>query len=165
MYNDCLMRTRYEYDYAVLFDVDEFIYINRTTLGKKGLLQLADYFEHAFPKMTASLEFASWHYPANCPATTVGTFFQKHKLRDQVHITGKNGKIVVRPKYAVEAFVHFVIGTTEGWAEKKLVPTESAFLKHIVWMNPAHVHCNNYVHEDSGLHPGDEGYQAIVAQL
>ena len=161
MYNECVMRARYEYDYAMLFDVDEFLYINTTALGL-GVRLLPDFLDRELPPKVASLEFGSWHYPKNCPVTTIGSLFQRHKLRDAGYLSAKNGKIIVRPRHADEVFVHFVVGVAEGWAQKLFVPVEKAFVKHIVWMHPAHVHCNDYVHEDSGLHPADDGYEPVV---
>ena len=59
-YNDCIMRTRYTHDYALQFDVDEYLAINATALGRTGKVLLPEYLEEAFPKQTASLEFMSW---------------------------------------------------------------------------------------------------------
>ncbi len=153
MYNDCVMRTRHTHDYAVLFDVDEFLYVNASAGGHGGMVQLPDFLNAAFPPKVAALEFVTWHYPANCPVTSVGTFFHRHKLRDPVHITGKNGKIIVRPKYVDEVYVHFPVVWAADWEQKLLIEPERAFVKHIVWMQPKNVHCTNYVHEDTGIAP------------
>jgi hypothetical protein len=80
-FNDCVMRTRYTHDYAMLFDVDEFLYINATTFGRASTVPLAEFFRETFPHQAASLEFVSWGYPRNCPAQTVGNFFDRHKYR------------------------------------------------------------------------------------
>ena len=153
MYNDCIMRARYTHEYALLFDVDEFLYVNSTGAGRSGMVQLPYYLDATFPPKVATLEFMTWHYPENCPATSVGTFFQRHKLRDMQPITGKNGKIIVRTKYVLEAYVHFAVHWAAGWEQKLMLTADQAFLKHIVWMHPAYVHCTNYVHEDTGIMP------------
>ena len=56
MYNECLMRNRYSYDYAIFFDVDEFISINATSMGRKGPVSLPAYLRSTFPaKVTHGL--------------------------------------------------------------------------------------------------------------
>ena len=80
-FNDCVVRTRYTHDYALLFYVDEFLYINATAFGRTGMVPLADWLDGTFPEQTASLEFVSWQYPRNCPALAVGSFFERHKYR------------------------------------------------------------------------------------
>ena len=73
-YNDCLMRTRYTHDYALQFDVDEYLYINGTALGQTGKALLPEYLEEAFPKQTVSLEFMSWQVCSPAfPLQTSGT--------------------------------------------------------------------------------------------
>ncbi|BDA44744.1 hypothetical protein COCOBI_06-2220 [Coccomyxa sp. Obi] len=155
MYNECLMRSKYAYDYAVLFDVDEFIYINTTTLGRKGPVPLPQFLRATFPSKVASLEFSAYAYPKNCPATTTGSFFERHKIRDK-NVLKHHIKVVVKPKFVTEVFVHFVIAVVDGWEVKHVVPLESAFLKHIVWLSPIHAVCRAYVYEDTGLAPGEE---------
>ncbi len=66
-------------------------------------------------------------------------------------------KAVVKPKFVTEVFVHFVIAVVDGWEVKHVVPVESAFLKHVVWLSPIHAVCRAYVYEDTGLAPGEEG--------
>ncbi len=64
MYNECLMRSKYAYDYAVLFDVDEFIYINTTTLGRKGPVPLPQFLRATFPsKVHAPLQHVQSMFP------------------------------------------------------------------------------------------------------
>ncbi len=102
----------------------------------------------------ASLEFAAYAYPKNCPATTTGSFFERHRIRDK-NALKHHIKVVVKPKFVTEVFVHFVIAAADGWEIKHVVPVESAFLKHIVWLSPIHAVCRAYVYEDTGLPPGE----------
>lgn len=154
VYNECLMRSRYSYDYVMFLDVDEFIHLNATTMGRKGPVSLPVFLRHIFPKRTASLEFVAYAYPKNCPATTVGGFMARHKIRDE-NILKHHIKIMVRPKYVKEVFVHFVIAVDDGWQEKLRVREEAAFLKHIVWIPPYRADCRAYVYEDTGKRPGE----------
>lgn len=70
MYNECLMRSKYAYDYAVLFDVDEFIYINTTTMGRKGPVPLPQFLRATFPSKvcpcTTCTERGAPHYTNYC---------------------------------------------------------------------------------------------------
>jgi hypothetical protein len=102
----------------------------------------------------ASLEFAAYAYPKNCPASTTGSFFERHKIRDK-NVLKHHIKVVVKPKFVTEVFVHFVIAAADGWEIKHVVPVESAFLKHIVWLSPIHAVCRAYVYEDTGISPGE----------
>ena len=154
VYNECLMRSRYSYDYVMLLDVDEFIYLNATTMGRKVPVSLPSFLRHTFPRKTATLEFVTYGYPKNCPASTVSAFTERHKLRDR-DIIKHHVKLMVRPKHVQEVFVHFVIAVDEGWQEKLRVKEEAAFLKHIVWYPPFYTNCRAYVYEDTGLGPGE----------
>ena len=155
MYNECLMRSRYSYDYVMFLDVDEFIYLNATTMGRKGPVSLPAFLRHTFPRKTASLEFNTFGYPKNCPASTVGAFPERHKLRDK-NVVKHHVKVIVRPKHVQEVFVHFIIAAVDdGWQDKLRVKEELAFLKHIVWIPPLYVNCRIYVYEDTGLSPGE----------
>lgn len=154
MYNECLMRSRYSYDYTIFLDVDEFIYINATTMGRKGPVSLPVFLRHTMPKRTASLELVTYAYPKNCPATTLGSFVERHKIRDK-HMPKHHVKVIARPKHVRELFVHFVISVEEGWQDKLRVNEESAFLKHIVWLSPYYANCRAYVYEDTGKAPGE----------
>ena len=153
-YNECLMRSRYSYDYVMFLDVDEFIYLNATTMGRKGPVSLPSFLRHTFPRRTASLELVTYAYPKNCPASTVSAFAERHKLRDR-DIIKHHVKVVARPKHVQEVFVHFVIAVDEGWQEKLRVKEEAAFLKHIIWFPPFYTNCRAYVYEDTGLSPGE----------
>ena len=55
MYNECLMRSKYAYDYAILFDVDEFISINQTTMGRKLPVPLPQFLRQTFPSKVCPL--------------------------------------------------------------------------------------------------------------
>ncbi len=54
-YNECLLRSKYAYDFAVLFDVDEFIYMNTTALGIKGPIPLPKFLRQTFPPKVRTL--------------------------------------------------------------------------------------------------------------
>lgn len=153
-YNECLVRSRYSYDYVMFLDVDEFIYLNATTMGRKAPVSLPAFLRHTFPRRTASLELITYAYPKNCPASTVSAFAERHKLRDRSLIK-HHVKLMVRPKHVQEVFVHFVIAVDDGWQEKLRVKEESAFLKHIIWFPPFYTNCRAYVYEDTGLNPGE----------
>lgn len=103
----------------------------------------------------ASLEFAAYAYPKNCPATTTGSFFERHRIRENVPLK-HHVKPIVRPKHVTEVFVHFVIAVTDGWENKHVVPVEKAFLKHVVWLSPENAVCRAYVYDDTGVAPGSE---------
>lgn len=60
-YNECLMRSKYAYDFAILFDVDEFIYMNTTALGVKGPMPLPKFLRQTFPPKVLTLSIA-WGY-------------------------------------------------------------------------------------------------------
>jgi len=109
---------------------------------------------YTFPKKTAALELTTYAYPKNCPASSVGGFVERHKLRDK-NVIGHHVKLIVRPKAVQEIFVHFLISVENGWQEKLRVRQEAAFLKHIVWIPPFYANCRAYVYEDTGLAPGE----------
>lgn len=100
------------------------------------------------------MELPAYAYPKNCPAQTTGSFFERHRIRDK-NVLKYHVKVALRPKFVTEVFVHFVIAVADGWEDKHIVPTESAFLKHIVWIAPKYAHCKAYVYEDTGLPPED----------
>jgi hypothetical protein len=152
MYNECLMRTRYTFDYVLFFDVDEFISINATTMGRKGPVSLQAFLRNTFPAKVASLELPAFAYPKNCPASTTGSFFGRHRIRDKAALK-YHVKVAVKPKFVTEVFVHFVIAVADGWDPKEVLPSDTAFLKHIVWLAPKYAHCTAYVYEDTGLPP------------
>ena len=153
-FNDCVMRTKHTHKYALLFDVDEFLYVNATAFGTPGMMvELPIYLDHTFNDTLASLEFVSWQYPKNCPATIVGSFFERHKFRELQALRKKNGKVIVRPRHVLEVYVHFAVSWEDGWQQKKVVTTDTAFVKHIIWKQAYYVRCSDYVHEDTDEHP------------
>ena len=154
MYNECMMRSRYSHDFVMFLDVDEFISINATALGRQAPVSLPAFLRQTFPKRTASLELVTYGYPRNCPASTSGSFVERHKIRDR-EVIKHHVKVVVRPQAVREVFVHFVVAVEEGWHQKLRVREDAAFLKHLVWLPPAYANCRSYVYEDTGKSPGD----------
>lgn len=43
------MRSRYSYDYVMFLDVDEFIHLNATTMGREDPVSLPAFLRYTFP--------------------------------------------------------------------------------------------------------------------
>ena len=73
--------------------------------------------------------------------------------REAQALLKKNGKIIVRPRYVMETYVHHVVVYAKGWAQKMKLETSVAFVKHITWLQNAYVRCAELVHEDTDRNP------------
>lgn len=65
----------------------------------------------------------------------------------------KHGKVILRPKYVMETYVHHAVLHAKGWEQKQKVDTNLAVLKHITWLELKDVRCADLVHEDTDAHP------------
>ena len=140
MYNECVYRFRYVYDYLLVIDTDEYVHI---AMPQYQPLQpaLPAFLADNMPEHVAAMLLLMWAYPLQCqPQSATGTLVDRSRLReasaqmpglyDYVSwINGRN-KMIIRPAGVLELCVHRICTVADDWDKQVLLPQDKAYVKH-----------------------------------
>ncbi len=140
MMNECLYRLKYAYDYILMTDIDEFVYINPNRSQHAN--SLPGFIDSVLPEKTTAAVFLTWAYPTNCqPASSDGTpAYHQHVIREDTPLypglnqycswMNSRSKMILRPRGVLESCIHNVCLEADGWDKQLQITEDIAFIKH-----------------------------------
>jgi hypothetical protein len=136
--NDCLFRYRYEYDYLLFLDIDEFLVLNSSLRGAPFLDQVLS---NMLEVNQAGALFCRWHYSKAC---TVGDDETHKAIKSGNHHFGFfdhrkrgpspdcfYGKVALRPRFVKVMWVHKPWTYFDQVGHVKDIPVSSGFVQHL----------------------------------
>ncbi|KAK9862699.1 hypothetical protein WJX84_006229 [Apatococcus fuscideae] len=82
MLNECLYRLKYSFDYILMTDIDEFLWLNPNKTQHAASLPL--FLDTVLPEMTTAAIFVTRAYPTNCQpeAASNASVYSQHVMRE-----------------------------------------------------------------------------------
>ena len=140
IYNDCVYRLRHEYQYLLMFDIDEFLVLRDSRYTKEGGLK--SFLHHTFPPHHASLGIYRYAYRDDCNSGTIKgadiyheRFTHRLKASESKTVLGSNhfaDKLIIKPDRVDIFYMHFLGSARLGYTSKTMNTEQSiVFLKHL----------------------------------
>lgn len=140
LYNECVYRLRHQYEYLLMFDIDEFLIIRDSRYLREGGLK--SLLHHTFPPNIAAIGIYRYAYRDDCQgddSIRAEAYHERftHRLKDtesQSVLASKRyaDKLIIKPEYVDVFYMHFVASVRSGYiADTINTQPTVVFLKHL----------------------------------
>ena len=140
IYNDCVYRLRHEYEYLLMFDIDEFLVLRDSRYTRKGGLK--SLLRNAFPPQYAAIGIYRYAYRDDCgieAPVQADEYHERftHRLREtesQIVLRSKRfaDKLIIKPDRVDIFYMHFLGSARPGFVSDTMNTQPSIlFLKHL----------------------------------